>query len=171
MKALANDLNRIVAIYAISAPLGRALGVKKTGSTAQVIRNDLLNDLLALMFYHEVVKHQGLTRSFQDSMSKFGVSEAMAEDLLKTVVLLLASSVLSGKFHPKTFLYAVVGVCIYHLVVRPVIINSRISDTVDFEAIEDLAENIILLGLDSGDLNDMVSKLAGLMVYHQTMKL
>jgi uncharacterized membrane protein len=169
MKALTNDLNRIVAIYAISSPLGKAMGVKQASN--QIIRSDLLNDLLALMFYHEVVQRQGFTKVFQEQLVKLNISEAMAEDLLKTVVLLLASSVLNGTFKFNVLMYTIIAVCIYHMLIRPLIINTKFSKTIDLAAVEDLAETIVLLSLDTGDIKDMTAKLSGLMVYHHLMKL
>lgn len=170
MKILVNDLNRIVSIYSISSPLGRVLGVKQP--SGQIIRSDLLNDLLSLMFYHEVISHHGFTKTFQSQMLQvFGLNKAMSEDLLKTITLLLANAVLNGSVNWNTIIYALVGVCIYHLFIRPIIINTSLSKTLDFAAVEDLAETIVLLSLDTGNIKDIVSKLTGLLVYHHLMKL
>lgn len=166
MLDLCNDLNRIVAIYGLSVPISKALGVI---NNIDHFRADLLNDMLSLMFYYEIIVRQGISAAV---VNKIGVKGPLVSDLVKTAVLILASSALSGKFNLKTLLFTLVGVVIYHEVVRPIILNQPwFAQAVDFEAVEDIAESIILLSIVDNNPIDTGAKLLGLLTYHKTMKL
>ena len=174
MKALSltNDLSRIVSIYSISTPLKRIAQVPlKDGATTKL---NMLNDILSLMFYHQVISHNGFTYTFQEQLAKLNISSAMAEDILKTTIIIISNAVLNGNFTVntmKTLVYALVGVFIYHLFVRPHIINTKLSKFIGFESIEDVAETILLLSLDNPDPVDITSKLLGLVMYHKILKM
>lgn len=165
---LVNDLNRILAIYLISTPISHYLGIDI--SSPDVIRNDLLNDILAVMFYHEVVSYQGIQDLILSKWGGTAGAPRLLNNIIKTFSIIFFTAFLIGKLSIQTLAWSLVAIILYHLLVRPIINNTGLYRFFNIEAIEDLAETVILVSLDNAGPAEIVSKLVSLTAYHNLMK-
>lgn len=149
------DLNRVTAVYALSDLLQGGRGKMREG---------LLHDILSLLFYHGVVKNLSLENYLSSLPS------AMAEDIVKTIVLMLISGLMKGSVNIKNLLLTLVGVCVYHIMVRPMLLDSKLVTMVDYETIEDIAETLIILGIGNSSMNEIGTRVLSLIIYHNLMR-
>jgi hypothetical protein len=154
IKQLANDLNKLVLVQVITQdPFNK---------------DKMLNNILALMFYHNFISYQGITSSIQNLMfDNFNIPFGVSEDILKTVIIMIATQLLSGQLiNWYSILITLVGVFVYHYIIRPIIIDSEVSKRFDFATVEDLCETIILLGISNTPPSEIVYRILALLIYH-----
>lgn len=175
---LVNDLNRLLAIYLISTPLSYYLGIDV--SNYKIIRDDLLNDMLAVMFYHEVISYQGIQdwilSTIQSSgflpsdMSKSNGPPKMVINLVKAISIIVFTSLLTGTFSYQVLIWTCIAIILYYLLLRPVIHRMKIFHELNLDAVEDMAETVIFVSLDNANPAEIIAKVCSLIVYHNVMK-
>jgi hypothetical protein len=83
--------------------------------------------------------------------------------LVKTVTIILCTAVLVNRFSFPALFWSIVGISLYHLVVRPVLVKARIRN---FSAFEEMAETVILVSIDNAGFGEIITKVIGLAVYY-----
>lgn len=169
---LANDLNRMVTVYSISQ---MAAGKSLKDTTYQI---DLLNDLLAVMFYQQVAQKLDL--------SLLGRYESLGKDLFKSLFLVLAANYQSktlAELTSRQFLirlaYMMVAICVYHLAVKPLLIDqlkTQLPNWVLPGCLEDWTETLTVLTLNNQTTNradwlqQVRNKMLAIAIYHYVVK-
>lgn len=157
--SLVDDTNRVIVIYTLS----RLLSGKSFNNQW---RSDLLYDIIALVSYQEVVAR------FKTSI--FGRYQELADDLIKSITLVVVSNMLKGRTQFMTELVVmIVVICIYHLLFKDKLRTLLAPTVIDTECVEDVTESLLLSfnsDINSEWLMNNIYTLISTIGYHYVVK-
>ena len=161
---MCNDINRIISIYVVTFIILSALGFDKM--TGPTFRTDMLSDLIAVSAYYQAVK----TTKWDKCASALNeyLPEALGNNLMKSTMLVLVSTLVSGTFRLENLVAVFVAVVLYHLAVRKFVLSlvDKYELNEHMDCLEDTVETVLMLSVGNNNIKDTLSKGVGVLLYH-----
>ena len=154
---LCNDIRRLILVYLLSIPIETFLSGKKEAIVE--FKADLLNDILSVIFYYEIVKVHPLKENSNE------------ETIFKTVCLLTINGYLTNGFidYNKVIAALLINVGLHH-VSLPILNKLKSSLNIDLSNAKGSLETVILLSLANNSIYDTIAKSLSLMLFQYFLK-
>jgi hypothetical protein len=156
-KDMCNDVRRLVAVYIISIPIERALS-GRTESAADFTQ-DLINDLLSLVFYYEMAKRFPVVQNTEH------------KTLIKSGTLLVVNDYLTNS--SVNVYKCFVAMCLslaFNYVAKPVINTVKEKKGIDLSNFEDSLETVVMLSVANNSIYDTLAKAISLFLFNYAFK-
>lgn len=154
---MCNDVRRLVAVYILSIPIERALS-GRTESAADFTQ-DLLNDLLSLVFYYEMAKRIPV------------VQHPDHKTLIKSGTLLVVNDYLTNSSVNVYKCFVAMSLSLaFSYVAKPVINIVKEKKGIDLSNFEDSLETVVMLSVANNSIYDTLAKAISLFLFNYAFK-